>query len=80
MRVLILYNEPILPKDHPEADSEHEIIRYSLDADKSFNECDAGVFCILRRLGHSWRVEPVCIAASTEDFDTKLLDLIAEKN
>ena len=58
----------------------HEIIRYSLDADKSFNECDAGVFCILRRLGHSWRVEPMCIAASTEDFDTKLLDLIAEKN
>ncbi len=26
MRVLIVYNEPVLPKDHPEADSEHEIV------------------------------------------------------
>ncbi|HQV26960.1 MAG TPA: hypothetical protein PKZ61_02635 [Thermoflexales bacterium] len=31
MRVLIIYNEPLLPKDHPEADSEHEIL-YVADA------------------------------------------------
>src|SRR5262249_8697476 len=25
-RVLILYNEPVLPEDHPDADSEHEVL------------------------------------------------------
>ncbi len=30
MRVLILYNEPVLPSDHPDADSEHEIL-YTTD-------------------------------------------------
>jgi D-alanine-D-alanine ligase len=29
-RVLILYNEPVLPEDHPDADSEHEIL-YTVD-------------------------------------------------
>jgi D-alanine-D-alanine ligase len=31
MRVLVLYNEPVLPADHPDADSEHEIL-YTVDA------------------------------------------------
>ncbi len=26
MRVLVLYNEPVLPADHPDADSEHEVL------------------------------------------------------
>src|SRR5262245_60885409 len=26
MRVLILYNQPVLPEDHPEAESDHEIL------------------------------------------------------
>lgn len=26
MRILVLYNEPVLPVDHPEAESEHEIL------------------------------------------------------
>jgi D-alanine-D-alanine ligase len=26
MRVLVLYNQPVLPLDHPDADSEHEIV------------------------------------------------------
>ena len=30
MRVLVLYNEPVLPADHPDADSEHEIL-YTTD-------------------------------------------------
>jgi D-alanine-D-alanine ligase len=30
IRVVILYNEPILPRDHPDADSEHEIL-YTVD-------------------------------------------------
>jgi D-alanine-D-alanine ligase len=30
-RVLILYNEPVLPEDHPDAESEHEIL-YTTDA------------------------------------------------
>jgi D-alanine-D-alanine ligase len=30
MRVLILYNEPVLPLEHPDADSEHEIL-YTVD-------------------------------------------------
>jgi D-alanine-D-alanine ligase len=29
-RVLVLYNEPVLPTDHPDADSEHEIL-YTVD-------------------------------------------------
>jgi D-alanine-D-alanine ligase len=29
-RVLVLYNEPVLPADHPDADSEHEIL-YTVD-------------------------------------------------
>ncbi len=31
MRVLVLYNEPVLPADHPDADSEHEIL-YTVEA------------------------------------------------
>jgi D-alanine-D-alanine ligase len=31
MRVLVLYNEPVLPADHPDADSEHEIL-FTVDA------------------------------------------------
>jgi D-alanine-D-alanine ligase len=31
MQVLVLYNEPVLPADHPDADSEHEIL-YTVDA------------------------------------------------
>jgi D-alanine-D-alanine ligase len=31
MRVLILYNEPVLDADHPDADSEHEIL-YTVDS------------------------------------------------
>ena len=31
MRVLVLYNEPVLAADHPDADSEHEIL-YTTDA------------------------------------------------
>jgi D-alanine-D-alanine ligase len=31
MRVLVLYNEPVLPADHPDADSEHEIL-YTVDS------------------------------------------------
>ena len=30
-RVVILFNEPVLPQDHPDADSEHEIL-YTVDA------------------------------------------------
>ncbi len=30
MRVLVLYNEPVLPADHPDAESEHEIL-YTVD-------------------------------------------------
>src|SRR5262245_19800557 len=30
-RVLVLYNEPVLPADHPEGYSEHEIL-YTVDA------------------------------------------------
>src|SRR4051794_9220032 len=30
-KVLILYNEPVLPEDHPDAVSEHEIL-YTADA------------------------------------------------
>jgi D-alanine-D-alanine ligase len=26
MRILVLYNQPVLPRDHPDADSEHEIL------------------------------------------------------
>ena len=26
LRVLILHNHPVLPEDHPDADSEHEIL------------------------------------------------------
>jgi D-alanine-D-alanine ligase len=26
MRILVLYNQPVLPQDHPDADSEHEIL------------------------------------------------------
>jgi D-alanine-D-alanine ligase len=31
MRVLVLYNDPVLPADHPDADSEHEIL-FTVDA------------------------------------------------
>jgi D-alanine-D-alanine ligase len=30
MRVLVLYNQPVLPADHPDADSEHEVL-YTAD-------------------------------------------------
>jgi D-alanine-D-alanine ligase len=33
-RVLILYNEPVLPADHPDADSEHEILFTVDEVDK----------------------------------------------
>lgn len=37
-RVLILHNEPVLPKDHPDADSEHEIIYTSGEVKKYLSE------------------------------------------
>ncbi len=29
-RVVVLFNEPVLPSDHPDAESEHEIL-YTVD-------------------------------------------------
>jgi D-alanine-D-alanine ligase len=37
-RVLILYNEPVLPADHPDADSEHEIFYTVEEVEKALNE------------------------------------------
>lgn len=48
IRVLILYNEPVLPLDHPDADSEHEIL-YTVDVvaktlgEAGFDVCRLGV-------------------------------------
>src|SRR5262249_49017128 len=35
MRVLVLFNEPVLPTDHPDADSEHEIVYTVEEVEKS---------------------------------------------
>lgn len=37
-RVLIVYNEPVLPKDHPEADSEHDIFDTVDEVAKALHE------------------------------------------
>ncbi len=44
-RVLILYNEPVLPEDHPDAISEHEIL-YTVD--EVHKALDAGGFEVCR--------------------------------
>src|SRR5438105_10186427 len=42
-RVLILYNEPVLPKGHPDAESEHEILFVVDVIDKTLREAGFGV-------------------------------------
>lgn len=37
-RVLIVYNEPVLPEDHPDADSEHEVLMTAECASKNLAE------------------------------------------
>ena len=47
--VLILYNEPVLPPDHPDADSEHDVL-YTADViGRNLKKCGLTV----RRLGVS---------------------------
>jgi D-alanine-D-alanine ligase len=46
-RVLILYNEPVLPEDHPDADSEHEVLYTIETVDTALSQ--AG--CTVERLG-----------------------------
>jgi D-alanine-D-alanine ligase len=46
-RVLLLYNEPVLPLDHPDAESEHEIL-YTVEA---VEQALAGAGFTARRLG-----------------------------
>lgn len=53
-----------------------QVARYNLDSDASFNTKNCGIFCVLRRIGHSWRVEPMSVAADTAEFDSKLPKLI----
>jgi D-alanine-D-alanine ligase len=42
-RVLILYNEPVLPPGHPEFDSEHEIVGTTAAVRRSLSEAEFGV-------------------------------------
>ncbi len=57
----------------------NEIVRYDLDSDHSFDEKNCGVFWILRRVGHSWRLEPMAHAEMEDDFDDALLKIIEKK-
>jgi D-alanine-D-alanine ligase len=45
-RVLVLYNEPVLPPDHPDAESEHEILE-NVEAIQGYL-ADSGAFAVTR--------------------------------
>jgi D-alanine-D-alanine ligase len=42
-RVLILYNQPVLPEDHPDADSEHEVLFTAETVEKMLTEAGYAV-------------------------------------
>ena len=54
-RVLLLYNEPVLPADHPDAGSEHDILDTAADA---FNILEAAGFTA-RKLGINYDPQPL---------------------
>jgi len=60
--VLILFNEPVLPADHPDADSEHEILYTVEELEKEFVE--AGV----RHARAAVRHDPAVLLAAMEKF------------
>lgn len=39
-RVLLIYNEPVLPKDHPDAPSEFDVVETALSVEKILREAD----------------------------------------
>lgn len=49
-RVLILHNRPILPEDHPDADSEHEILFTTEYVQRTLTEagCEVGTLAVAR--------------------------------
>ena len=61
-------------------DSKKKVIaRYDLDSDSTFDDKTCGVFCVIRRIGHSWRLEPMAKAANSLGFEESLPDLIEKK-
>src|SRR4051812_16081035 len=45
-RVLILYNEPVLPDDHPDVESEHEILFTRDEVRKALLDAGYSVDCL----------------------------------
>lgn len=54
-RILVLYNEPVLPADHPDAESEHDILE---TVDDTFRVLEAAGF-ETRRLGINYDPQPL---------------------
>lgn len=66
-RVLILFNEPVLPADHRDADSEHEILYTVEELEKEFAE--AGVTFARAGVKH----DPAVLLRAVEDFQPDVI-------
>lgn len=61
-------------------DKEVVLAKYNLDYDDAFNKSNAGVFCVLSRVGKSWRFDTITQPCEKPINKNKLKDLIFSRD